>query len=80
MEYLASGTPTLMCHLPAIPKEYDEFIYYFMDESVEGIKEKIVEVCSKSQEELMTFGQRASSFIRDQKNPQVQMKRVLDTI
>lgn len=80
MEYLASGTPTIMCHLPAIPKEYDEHIYYINDESVEGIKAKIVEVCEKTQQELDEFGKRAAEFIRENKNAYVQAQKVVDMI
>lgn len=80
MEYLASGTPTIMCHLPAIPKEYDEHIYYINDESVEGIKAKIEEVCEKPQQELDAFGKRAAEFIRKNKNAYVQAQKVVDLI
>jgi glycosyltransferase involved in cell wall biosynthesis len=80
MEYLASGTPTIMCHLPAIPKEYDDYLFYFTDESAEGIKDKIVEVCSKSNDELMSFGKKAADFILNNKTPKIQMGRVLSFI
>ena len=80
MEYLASGTPTIMCHLPAIPKEYDDYLFYFTDESAEGIKDKIVEVCSKSNDELMSFGEKAADFIINNKTPKIQMGRVLSFI
>lgn len=80
MEYLASGTPTIMCHLPAIPEEYDKHIYYITDESVEGIKAKIEEVCEKPQQELDEFGAKASEFIKTQKNACVQAQKVVDMI
>lgn len=80
MEYLASGTPTIMCHLPAIPKEYDEHIFYIEDESVSGIKAKIEEVCEKSQQELDVFGKRAAEFIRKNKNAYVQAQKVVNMI
>ena len=80
MEYLASGTPTVMCHLPAIPAEYDEFIYYITDEGAEGIKAKLIEVCEKSNEELTEFGRLASAFIRNEKNASVQAKKVVKLI
>jgi len=77
MEYLASGTPTIMCHLPAIPHEYDEHLYYIEDESVDGIKKKILEVCEKSQDELDDFGKKASDFIKSHKNAFFQAQKVL---
>ena len=80
MEYLASGTPTIMCHLPAIPQEYDEHIFYITDESVGGIKNKLIEVCEKPQEELDSFGKKASEFIITKKNAFVQSKKMVDLI
>lgn len=78
MEYLASGTPTIMCHLPAIPKEYDEYLYYITDESVEGIRQKILEVCEKTQQVLDEYGQRASAFILNKKNAVIQSRKIVN--
>jgi len=80
MEYLASGTPTIMCHLPAIPKEYDEHIFYITDESVVGIKRIIEEVCEKSQEELDNFGEKAANFIKTEKNAFIQAEKIVKLI
>ncbi len=77
MEYLASGTPTIMCHLPAIPKEYDDYVFYIADESVEGIKNKIEEVCNMKQEELDDFGKKAALFIKTKKNAFIQAEKIL---
>ena len=80
MEYLASGTPTIMCHLPAIPQEYDEYLYYITDESAEGIKKKLLEVCEKPQQELEEFGQKAADFIMKQKNAFTQAQKIKDVM
>lgn len=80
MEYLASGTPTIMYHLDCIPKEYDEHIYYINEESIDGLKNTIVEVCSKAKEELEQFGKKASEFILKKKNPEVQATKIMDMI
>ena len=80
MEYLASGTPTVMCHLPAIPKEYDQYIYYITDESSKGIKNKLIEVCEKPQIELDEFGRKAAKFIREKKNSKKQSQKISDMI
>ena len=78
MEYLASGTPTVMCHLPAIPEEYDKYIYYITDESTAGIRAKLLEVCDKNDDELAAFGKRAADFIKNEKNASVQAKKIID--
>lgn len=77
MEYLASGTPTLMSHLKSLPKEYDEHIYYFTDETIEGYSKRIIEICEKSNEELMEFGNNASNFIMQYKTPKPQVKKII---
>ena len=77
MEYLASGTPTIMAHLSSIPTEYDPYIYYLDDESSEGIKQKILEVGSLPQEELDEFGAKATKFILTQKNNHSQANKLI---
>lgn len=78
MEYLASGTPTLMSHLKSLPKEYDEHIYYFTDETIEGYSKRIIDICEKSNEELMEFGNNASNFIMQYKTPKPQVKKIIE--
>lgn len=41
MEYIASGTPTLMCRLASIPKEYDNHLFFIDNETTEGYAEAI---------------------------------------
>lgn len=77
MEYMASGTPTLMSRLKSIPQEYDEHLYYFEDESIDGFSRRIVEICEKSSDELQNFGVRASQFIMKYKTPQPQVEKIL---
>lgn len=77
MEYMASGTPTLMSRLKSIPQEYDEHLYYFEDESIDGFSQRIVEICGKSSDELKSFGVRASQFIMQYKTPQPQVEKIL---
>ncbi len=77
MEYLASGTPTIMAHLSSIPTEYDPHIYYLDDESSEGIKQKILEVGNLPQEQLNEFGAKAAKFILTQKNNHSQANKLI---
>lgn len=77
LEYMASGTPVLMNHLPSIPQEYLSYIYLFQEESIEGYAKKIQEILNKDRLELDEFGRQASSFILTEKNAKVQIKRVI---
>lgn len=80
MEYLLSGTPTVMCHLGCIPSDYDEHLFYFEDESIEGMKYKLEEICETDPVVLKTKGEKAAYFILNHKNSKVQVKKILDLI
>lgn len=80
LEYMASGTPTLMAHLDSIPTEYDNYLYYLEDETVEGLRNKIVEICNKPKEELASMGSKAAEFILNNKMPRSQVKKIIDFI
>lgn len=79
MEYMASGTPTLMFRLACMPKEYDQYLFY-CDESADALRDKIIEICEKPQEELNEFGRKASEFILEKKNAKVQAGRLVEFI
>lgn len=78
MEYMASGTPTLMCRLESIPKEYYEHLFFFEDESVEGMAKTIKLCLDKPITELSEKGLKASLFIKESKSSYIQGKRVFD--
>ena len=74
MEYLASGTPTILHRLPGIPSEYFQYVFIAEKETAEELKTKILEVCEKPQSELNEFGRKAQEFIYKQKNAISQVK------
>ena len=63
-----------------LPKKYRIVIhlFYFEDESVQGMSNRIKEICEKSKSELNDFGLKASMFIKDKKSPKVQIKKIMD--
>ena len=77
MDYLASGTPTIMYKLDCLPVDYHEYIYFVEDESVDGLKDKILEVCEKDQSILNKLGQKASKFIFENKTPAKQAQKLV---
>lgn len=76
MEYLASGTPTIMHRLIGVPEEYFKFCYVANEENAEGLKNTILFVCEKDQIELNEFGRNASKFILENKGPIVQVEKL----
>lgn len=77
MEYLASGTPTLMCKLQCIPADYEPYLFFIKDESIDGYKEAMLDVLSRSDSELKEFGINARHFILDSKTPQIQARKII---
>lgn len=77
MEYMSSGTPILTTRLPGIPKEYNDYMYLFGEETPEKMSEKLVEVLSKSDEELFMFGQRAKRWVIQEKNNVKQLQQLV---
>lgn len=80
MDYLASGTPTIITRLECIPKEYYDYVFVAETDDAKGLKDIIVEVTKKSQLELDEFGKRASQFIIENKNPIVQVAKIYNMI
>jgi glycosyltransferase involved in cell wall biosynthesis len=68
MEYLASGTPVLTTRLPGIPDDYSDKMFFIDLETVEGIKDSMLNCLSKSQVELNLFGYNAKLYVTKNKN------------
>ncbi|MBR2043687.1 MAG: glycosyltransferase [Clostridia bacterium] len=80
LEYLSSGAPVIAYKLDGIPDEYDEYINYVEDDSIEALKKKIIEVCSLSDNERNAMGKRAVDFVRNNKNAKTQAKKILELV
>ncbi len=76
MEYLASGTPTIMYRLPGIPEEYYEFAYIPANESIECLTQLLLDVCNTPQKQLEIFGKIASKYIIINKSPKSQVGKI----
>ena len=80
MEYMASGTAVLTTSLQGIPKEYNEYVYLFNDETVDGMIETLTTILSKDKSELHDKGNKAKEFVLKAKNNGVQAKKIIDLI
>lgn len=78
LEYMASGTPTLMFKLPCIPTDYHEHLLFIEEENAEHLSNKIMQICSKPISELNAFGVKASEFIYNNKTPKKQTEKIID--
>ena len=77
MEYLSSGIPVVAYKLDGIPDEYDSYIQYVKDDSIESLKKKLVEVCELSDEERQNLGSAGRAFVLTEKNSTIQVKKIV---
>lgn len=76
LECMVSGTPLLTTQLPGMPKEYNEYVYVFDEETKEGFCRTIKRVLSKEAKELHDFGIRAKKFAINEKNNVCQAEKL----
>jgi len=79
-EYMVSGTPYLTTRIMGIPDEYYKYLYIAEDFSVVAIKQKLQEILSKPQRELDKFGLNARQFVLENKNSEIQVKKIINHI
>lgn len=80
MEYMASGTPLVGYRLPCIPEEYLEYFYVIENDSVEYLADLLEQLLSKNVEDIHKFGFKAQKWIVENKNAEVQCKKVVKLI
>ncbi|WP_161987790.1 glycosyltransferase [Arcticibacter tournemirensis] len=80
IEYLASGVPTLMYKLEGIPDEYYDHCYSLDDTSISSLADKIESICQQSKEVLSAKGRSAQKFVYQNKNPHVQVDKMVKMV
>lgn len=80
LEYMYSGRPVLTTKLSGIPDEYNDYLFFIEDESVEGIKNAIVGVLSRNESDLASFGKTAQDFAINVKNNERQALKLWNTL
>lgn len=78
MEYMASGTPTVMYRLPGLPSDYEEHLVLIPDNSLETMAAVLEEWGNKNQKELDNFGEHARRFIIENKNSNIQARHLIN--
>lgn len=77
-EYMVSGTPFLTTKIGGIPSEYYQYLYTIDIETPDQIKQKIINIFEESNEERLNFGIRARNFILQNKNAEVQTRKIYE--
>ena len=77
LEYMSSGTPVLTTKLLGIPEEYDDKLYYFVNDSYLEIKNGLIKYLNYNDEELFKFGMISRNFVLEEKNNKIQISKLL---
>ena len=77
MEYMLVGKPVLCYKVEGIPNEYDDYLMYFKGESEESIAESVLTISKMDKAVLASWGARNRTFITENKNPKVMVKKIL---
>jgi len=80
MECMASGTPLCTTRLPGMPKEYYPYLYFFDDETEDGMLATLREILAKDASELHDLGCRAKEFVLREKTNIQQAKKLVEFI
>lgn len=82
IEYLASGTPTLIYELEGIPSEYFDYCYHLSEKerSVEDLRRMIEHIYKTPEKERTELASKAKEFILAKKNAPAQAKRIIEFI
>ena len=80
LEYLSSGVPVIAYKLDGIPDEYDAYINYVKDNSIESLKDKILEICQLPDLEREDMGKKGMNFVLKTKNRINQTKKIVDMV
>ena len=80
MEYLSSGIPVIAYKLDGIPDEYDKYLQYVEDDTIDGLKNKLIELCEMPYEQRQKIGNAGRSFVLKEKNSNIQVRKIVDLI
>ena len=76
MEYMASGTPTLLTDIASLPDEYKKYVVLAKDNSEHELMDKIMEVYSH-EDKYTDIGALARNFILNEKNNMIQSEKII---
>lgn len=77
-EYMASGTPFLTTDLPGIPIEYKDYIFTIKNNCINEVKNGLECALNLSNQERESFGEKARTFVLENKNKMIQSKKIVD--
>ncbi|MDL2225201.1 glycosyltransferase [Eubacteriales bacterium OttesenSCG-928-M02] len=80
MEYMTTGTYVATTKLPAIPDEYEDYMYFIVPENASGIKDMFRKIEKMGTKALREKGKNAKTYVEANKNAKIQGEKVLELL
>lgn len=80
LEYMSSGTAVISTKLQGIGEEYQDYMFWFDDCTVLGLKKGLEFILNKSENEIKVMGMKAQKFVFQSKSNLIQAKRIINFI
>lgn len=80
MEYMASGTPVIMYHLPGIPADYDRHYLPIAAPGADGIAAALAAALAMPPADRAAMGRAAERFVREHKGPREQVRKIVELL
>lgn len=80
IEYMASGTPVVMNRLPGIPTEYQDYIMFAENDSVDALAKALGEMFNLSETQRKEYGNAAKCFVAEKKSPVYQTLKIVEMV
>lgn len=78
MEYMIMGKPVVCFKVEGIPKEYDNYLMYFDEATVDSVAKKILDISKLEKKVLQDIGEKNRKFVMEKKNSKIQVKKIID--
>lgn len=75
-EYMLSGTPIVSTRLSGFTEEYNDKMFFFYDETEEGLANAIINILKKNSEELVECAKRAYQFVCHERSWKKQVEKI----
>ena len=80
IEYLISARPVITTKLPCITEEYNPYVFWFDDDTIDGIAKTLKRQVTIDESELIEKGRRARQYILNEKNNKQQVRKLIDIL
>ena len=80
MEYLLAGKSVIINRLDGIPEDYYDYVYTPKDESIDALRDCIIDVIHTDINERKKKSDSGRNFVITQKNSKIQISRIMELL